>query len=135
MAITFSLSALGDLADLNDLLFLTGRKLEGLYIFSNSPAYDEEQQVDLHRLWSWTQHLGLELVGLQNRGGELKAEPGYHASGHAGADELVEFVRIVNPRQLIPIHTEVPDKWRELLAGTNIKVTPPAYAQPISIEG
>ena len=130
--LAFSLS---DLADLNDLQFLTGSKLGGVYVFSNSPAYDEEQQVDLHRLWSWTQHLGMELAGLQNRKGELRPEPGYHASGHAGADELVEFVRIVNPRQLIPIHTEVPDRWRELLAGTNIKITPPAYAQSISIEG
>lgn len=130
--LAFSLS---DLADLNDLQFLTGNKLGGLYIFSNSPAYDEEQQVDLRRLWSWTQHLGMELVGLQNRGGEWKPEPGYHASGHAGADELVEFVRTVNPRQLIPIHTEIPDRWRELLAGTNTRVTPPAYAQPISVEG
>ena len=129
--LAFSLS---DLADLNDLMFLTGHKLDGLYIFSNSPAYDEEQQVDLHRLWSWTQHLGLELVGLQNRQGELRPEPGYHASGHAGTDELVEFVRTVNPRQLIPIHTEAPGRWRELLAGTNIQITPPTYAQPISIE-
>jgi ribonuclease J len=130
--LAFSLS---DLADLNDLQFLTGGKLDGLYIFSNSPAYDEEQQVDLDRLWYWTKHLGMELVGLQNHRGEWRPEPGYHASGHAGADDLVEFVRIVNPRQLIPIHTEVPDKWRELLVGTNIQVTQPTYAQPISIDG
>jgi len=130
--LAFSLS---DLADLNDLQFLTGNKLGGLYIFSNSPAYDEEQQVDLQHLWYWTKHLGMELVGLQNHHGELRPEPGYHASGHAGADDLVEFVRTVNPRQLIPIHTEVPDKWRELLVGTNIEVTQPMYAQPISIDG
>jgi hypothetical protein len=41
-----------------DLDFLQGGIGGGVYIFSNSQAYDEEQKVDLVRLWDWTQRLG-----------------------------------------------------------------------------
>lgn len=58
---------LTDMADLLDLEFLRNGPVDGVYIFSNSPAFDDEQQVDLVRLWSWTQHLGSTLIGLTSR--------------------------------------------------------------------
>ena len=51
--------------------------------------------------------------------------PGYRASGHAGQDESVEFVLRARPRSLIPIHTDVPERWHELLKGTGIQVRLP----------
>jgi hypothetical protein len=38
--VAFSLT---DLADLLDLEYLTGQGIGGVYIFSNSPAYDDER--------------------------------------------------------------------------------------------
>jgi ribonuclease J len=132
--------SLGDLADLLDLDFLSGGQTAGVYIFSNSQAYDDEQQIDMVRLWRWIQRLGLEAVGLRprlNARGEVVAvttSPGYHASGHAGGDELADFVRQVRPRRLIPVHTTSPGKWVEMLAGAGITVTRPRYGQALPID-
>jgi mRNA degradation ribonuclease J1/J2 len=94
---------------------------------------------DLVRLWTWTQHLGLTLVGLtprRNAAGQVVAmdvQPGYYASGHAGGDELREFVRRIAPKTLIPIHTQATHLWPEMLAGQRIHVVTSQYALPVSI--
>lgn len=130
--------SLTDVVDLLDLQFLCQGAPGGLYLFSNSQAYDDEQKADLVRLWNWTQHLGMRVVGLApHRRGirgevvEVVTQRGYHASGHAGSVELVEFVRHVRPRVLIPIHTEAPEVWSDLLEGTGIEVRQPRYAEAI----
>ncbi|MCJ7831334.1 MAG: hypothetical protein MUP86_02265 [Dehalococcoidia bacterium] len=132
--------SLTDVADLLDLEMLMGGRPGGIYIFSNSPAYDDEQKVDLVRLWNWTQHLGMQMIGLRPNAHaasgevtEVVADPGYHASGHAGSDELIEFVRRVRPKTLIPIHTETPEGWGDPLAGTGIRIVLPEYATPIAL--
>jgi ribonuclease J len=132
--------SLTDVADMLDLQLLLGTRPGGVYLFSNSQAYDDEQMVDLVRLWNWTNHLGLTLVGLKpaEKGprGEItkvRPVPGFHASGHAGQAELVQLVRDVRPGLLIPIHTETPRLWAELLGDVGVKIQCPAYASPISI--
>jgi ribonuclease J len=134
--LAFSLS---DIADLLDLEYLQKRAPGGVYIFANSPAYDDEQKVDLARLWHWTQRLGLTLIGLRPVAGprgdvaRVESEPGYHASGHAGGDELEDFVKAVRPQTLIPIHTSIPERWKKLLEGIDIRVVLPEYGKPIAI--
>lgn len=130
--------SLTDAPDLLDLEYLAKGHMNGEYIFSNSQAYDEEQMVDLVRLWNWTSRLGLEMIGLtpSRRGsrGEvtgISTVPGFHSSGHASGLELAEFVRRVHPRSLIAVHTEEPLLWTELLAQTGIQVVIPEYAMPI----
>ena len=132
--------SLTDVADMLDLQLLLGSRPGGIYLFSNSQAYDEEQMVDLVRLWNWTTHLGLELVGLEPvakgaRGEVTQVTPvnGFHASGHAGQAELVQFVRDVRPKVLIPIHTEAPRMWPELLHGVDVQIRYPAYATPLML--
>jgi ribonuclease J len=132
--------SLTDVADLLDLQLLLGTRPGGVYLFSNSQAYDDEQMVDLVRLWNWTEHLGLRLVGLEPtvRGprGEVtqvKPVPGFHASGHAGQEELVRLVRDVRPGLLIPIHTEAPGMWADLLRGVDVRIECPTYAVPIAL--
>jgi ribonuclease J len=131
--------SLTDAADLLDLEYLVGHQLGGIYIFSNSPAYDDEQKVDLIRLWNWMQHLGLTLIGLQPRhdaNGQIMAmdvQPGYHASGHAGGDDLKEFVRRISPRTFIPIHTQAAHVWTQMLAGHPIRMVIPQYGQAITV--
>ncbi len=91
-------------------------------------------------LWNWTEHLGLRLVGLEpsargSRGEvtQVKPVPGFHASGHAGQEELVRLVRDVRPGLLIPIHTEAPQLWADLLSGAGVRIESPTYAKPIHL--
>jgi hypothetical protein len=110
----------------------------GTYVYSNSKAYDDEQRVDLVRLWNWIKHFGMEPVGLQvasrdrtGRVTEVDVVPSYHASGHANGPELLSFAKTVAPEVLIAVHTEQPQWWVEELAGTGIQIQIPIYAQPI----
>jgi mRNA degradation ribonuclease J1/J2 len=58
---------------------------------------------------------------------------GYHASGHAGSDDLREFARRICPGTLIPIHTEAAHVWPQMLAGQPVRIVAPEYAQPIVV--
>ena len=37
-----------------------------------------------------------------------------HTSGHIFGNDLVKFVKAINPRQVVPVHTETPGKFQEL---------------------
>jgi len=130
--------SLWDMPDLLDIEHLMGEAPGGVYVYSNSKAYDEEQKVDLVRLWNWIRHFGIEPVGLQpvardaaGRVTEVDVTPGYHASGHASGPELLRLVNEARPEILIPIHTEYPTWWVEQLKGTGIQVAIPDFARPI----
>lgn len=114
--------------DANDLLDL-GDISGGLYLYSNSRAYDEEQAVDLERLRNWVHHVGLQLEGDPD---DPNAQP-LHSSGHASGPELLDFVQQVHPQVLIPIHTEQPGWWEENLAGSDIQVIRPDMGRPIEV--
>jgi ribonuclease J len=118
----FSLWDANDLLDLQDIE-------GGVYLYSNSRAYDEEQAVDLERLRNWVRHVGLKMEGDPD---DPQAVP-LHASGHATGPQLRDFVRRVRPRTLIPIHTENPAWWRDQLAGTGIHVVLPQVGQPVPL--
>jgi ribonuclease J len=132
--------SLWDMPDLLDIEHLMGEAPGGVYVYSNSKAYDEEQKVDLVRLWNWIGHFGMEPVGLQpvardaaGRVTEVDVTPGYHASGHASGPELLRLVKEARPEILIPIHTENPTWWVEGLKGTGIRVEIPDLARPIPV--
>ena len=116
------------LFDLNDLTDLTGIA-GGVFLFSNSRAYDDEQAADLDRLRNWVQWAGLALCGDPD---DPHAIP-LHASGHASGTELVRFVKTVQPKTLIPIHTEVPAWWVDQLKGTSTAIRIPEYAKTIRL--
>ena len=114
--------------DANDLLDLEGVE-GGIYLYSNSRAYDEEQAVDLQRLRNWVHHMQLTLYGDPD---DASAVP-LHASGHAPGPALLQFVREVRPQVLVPIHTEDPSWWEVQLAGTGIEVAIPQMGRPIAL--
>lgn len=45
----------------------------------------------------------------------------FHTSGHAPEGFLLEMVRRLKPRYLLPVHTEQPERWLELV-GDEVKV-------------
>jgi ribonuclease J len=122
--------------DINELPDIMPQK-GSIYIYSSSEAHNEEQAMDFHRLHNWLKHFGIRAVGLpvQQDEGEWVIPPnerGLHASGHAIGPELLDLVRNIAPKTLIPIHTEQPDYFVRHLEGTGIEVRPPGYGERMS---
>lgn len=90
---------------------------DALYIRSASEAYTEEQAADERRMRNW-----LDLLGVRRH---LHS----HASGHASQPDLVRLVRALGPEVLVPVHTEVPGLWRDLIP--EVAVVEPAPGVPL----
>ncbi len=122
--------------DINELPTL--RPAEGsIYLYSSSEAHNEEQQLDFKRLHNWLDHFKITRIGLPvevepSRWETPEEERGYHASGHASGPELLELIKQIGPKALIPIHTENPEYFRQLEAA-GIEVRIPEEGQTISI--
>jgi len=57
--------------------------------------------LDMQRVQNWLDHFKLEYH---------KA----HASGHACREDLLEAINEINPKSLIPVHTEHPEEFSKL---------------------
>lgn len=106
--------------DLKHLLDLAPRG--GLYIYSSSESYTEEQEIDMRRLWNWLQFFGFEAAGFRIEGGEPRFPEGLHASGHASGEELLWMAKEIQPELLLPVHTERPEFFHESLRGEPINL-------------
>jgi ribonuclease J len=117
--------------DINELIDIKPGS-GGLYIYSSSEAFNEEQRIDNKRLRQWLKHFGLLPVGVPDaETGKLdKAERGFHSSGHASAPELMEIIDTINPEIVIPIHTEHPELFQDKL-GVQSQVIIPEIGVPI----
>ncbi len=96
----------------------------GLYLYSSSEPYGEEQRIDQDRLRNWLDRFRLRPLGFDGA-------QGLHASGHAGGADLLRVVRGIGPRVLIPIHTEQPEFYCDCLATTETHVLVPQPGAPI----
>ncbi len=86
-----------------------------VYVKSASEAHNEEERIDMDRLMNWLNHFGLDYKHV-------------HASGHAPSTDIVKMINEVKPRLLIPIHTEKPDKFFELIKN-KIEIELPSLAK------
>ncbi len=82
-----------------------------LYIKSSCEPFDLEMELDWKRMLNWFSHFGLRHTQI-------------HASGHACGSELLEMVREIAPKRVMPVHTEKPGLFKEALAG-EMEVLPP----------
>ena len=110
----------------------------GLYIYSSSEAYNEEQQMDLRRLRNWLDHFGMRSVGLprETTPGVFEIpdeEIGLHASGHSSGADIIRFVKEVAPQTVIPVHTENPRYFQEEVRDSSIKVKEPEYGVTLQL--
>jgi ribonuclease J len=70
-------------------------------IHSASEPHNEEQVIDEQRFNCWLDHFGLQ-------------KHHFHASGHASGTDLKQVIEAINPKKLIPIHTEKPTIFTQL---------------------
>jgi ribonuclease J len=114
------------LLDLRLLERASGRpSRRGVYVFSNAFWADQEQILDLRVLLEWLKRLEFDLYPKSLRplpDDPSRVENPYHTSGHAPEGDLVAWVRRLKPRYLLPVHTEAPHRWQELLAGEGVEV-------------
>ncbi len=106
-----------------DIKHLTDTASErgGIYIYSSSEAFTEEQEIDFRRLNNWLKFLNLKPIGFYlDENYRPHFTPGYHCSGHASREELFEMVRCIRPKFLLPLHTEAPQAYQDLSDITHI---------------
>lgn len=93
----------------------------GLYIYSSSEAFSEEQEFDFLRLHNWIEKFGMKLKGFELEFHSGKIRPrfvrGYHASGHASKEDLRRIIEGIDPDVIIPVHTERPEWFEENFEG------------------
>ncbi len=110
------------------ICWTSGRR-GGRYIYSSSEAHSEDQVFDFVRLHRWISRFGMEIRGFEEKDGRVTFEPGYHASGHASADDLALVVETIDPDLVIPVHTLRPEFFRDM----DRKVAVPLPGIPIDI--
>jgi ribonuclease J len=119
--------------DINELIDIKSSK-GGLYIYSSSEAFGEEQRIDIKRLREWIEHFQLLPIGVPDplTGKPSEAEKGFHSSGHASAAGLSEVIETIDPKILIPIHTQHPELFQTKF-GTQRQVIIPQIGMPIKL--
>ncbi len=82
--------------EINQLTDLKPKK--AVWIKSSCEPFCEEMELDEERKKNWLEHFKIK---------------GYfaHASGHASGPEIKAMIKEINPKNLIPIHTEHPEKF------------------------
>jgi len=82
----------------------------GHFIHSMSEPFSEED-VSIDVMDRWLQHFGLRFHQI-------------HASGHCPTKDLVQIINEIEPKKLIPIHTEHPHLFKELFKSIDVKIIP-----------
>ena len=101
------------------------RPERGMYVYSSSEPYTEEQRIDFWRLCNWLSYFHFEAKGFTIENGETVLESGYHCSGHMSAEDLEKMILAADPEILLPVHTENPQWFKDKFAD-NFQVTLPA---------
>ena len=85
----------------------------GSYIYSSFEAFRTEMEFDFIRLNSWLSTFNLRPWGFKvEANNELKFTKGFHASGHLSISDLEFVISEINPKWIIPVHTENPNWFR-----------------------
>lgn len=103
----------------------------GAYIYSTSEPYDLQMQITVDRLRNWVARFGLELIGDPDI--DEPEHRGFHAGGHAPQEDIYRLMEIINPKLLIPIHTQYPDLMAATAAQMGIEAELPEFGGPIAV--
>lgn len=80
----------------------------GNFIHSMSEPFSEED-IGVDVMNNWLRHFGLKFHQI-------------HASGHCPSKDLVQIVNKIQPRRLIPVHTEHPQLFKDLFKSFDVVI-------------
>jgi len=79
------------------------------YLRSVTEPFSDEMRLDAERVQNWLDLFKLDLYGMES-------EDKLHASGHASGPELNDLINRVEPKVVMPIHTEHPVLFQDFSA-------------------
>ncbi len=88
------------------------------YVRAMTEPFNEEMELSQERLIRW-----LARFDINSHNGHRPLQ--VHASGHAAGPELLRFVLAVEPKVVVPLHTEHPQWFQEKLADSPVQVVLP----------
>ncbi|MGC9444237.1 MAG: MBL fold metallo-hydrolase [Candidatus Methanospirareceae archaeon] len=117
-----------DLGQLFDLADDTGKIPGSRYIRAQCEPFSDEMELDEERLINWLEAFGIGYTQGETPLPEGCSNPGCsklkkriersHVSGHASRPELQELISKINPRIVIPVHTERPEAFEAFVKAT-----------------
>ena len=82
-----------DFFELKELIDI--KPMDGVYIKSSTEPFDDQMEINEVKVKNWLSLFNLPLI-----------KGGFHASGHANGNELLDMIREIHPERIYPIHTE-----------------------------
>jgi ribonuclease J len=73
---------------------------DAIYVKSSTEPFDDQMQINEDKVKNW-----LDLFNIRY------LDKGFHASGHANGQEILNMIREINPEKVYPIHTEYPEEF------------------------
>ena len=84
----------------------------GIYLLSASEPFNEESEISFDKLLNWLALSGLAMYSA-------------HCSGHIHPLQLSQTLEEIQPKQIVPIHTEAPNLFKKFIKATGIPVQLP----------
>jgi ribonuclease J len=92
----------------------------GIYLLSASEPFNEESEIGFDKLLNWLALSGLAMYSA-------------HCSGHIHPIELCKTLEEMQPKRVIPIHTEAPQLFKRFIEPSGIHVQIPKQGLPIRV--
>ncbi len=90
----------------------------GIYLLSASEPFNEESEISFDKLLNWLALSGLAMYSA-------------HCSGHIHPLQLCQTLEEMQPKQVVPIHTESPQLFQKFMKSTGIPIQIPKKAIPL----
>ncbi|MFW9831546.1 MAG: hypothetical protein ACFFD8_07200, partial [Candidatus Thorarchaeota archaeon] len=90
----------------------------GIYLLSASEPFNEESELSFDKLLNWLALSGLTMYTA-------------HCSGHVHPIQLCQTLEEMQPKRVIPIHTEAPLLFQRFIKSTGIRVQIPKQGVPL----
>ncbi len=84
----------------------------GIYLLSASEPFNEESEISFDKLLNWLKLSGLAMYSA-------------HCSGHIHPIQLSQTLEEMQPKRILPIHTEAPELFKKFVKATGLLVQIP----------